>query len=233
MRTNNRTNCLLRGFTLLELIVAIALMDIIAVTLYSSMYTGFRAKKKSQAILKPFQSIIPAFEFIRKDLTSAARPDGILAGVFSGENVSGQKSQDADTLSFYTCSYQPETDEVSSNIVHIEYVLKNDTQRNQIVLKRLITKNILSPTEADPEEEVICRGIAGLDMKYYDGSSWVDEWDSSEQDNQLPWGVQVTLTIDDSDSDESSDAEFRNFTRIYLLPTANEETTDQDQENTQ
>ncbi len=213
------------GFTLLELIVAIALMDVIAVALYSSMYAGFKAKRASQSALRPFQSVAPTFEFIRQDLASAVQPDGILAGVFTGEDDPGIEDRDTDTLSFCTAGYLPVDDEISSNIVRIGYELDTDSRRDEIVLKRMITRNLLSPTETDPDEEIICRNIAGLDAAYYDGTDWLERWDSSEQSGQLPRGVKITLTFFDEDNTDGIDDGLRSFTRIFRLmstPQSNE-----------
>jgi general secretion pathway protein J len=228
MQKNNKTFRSLGAFTLLELIVAMALMDVIAVALYSSMYTAFNAKEKSRDSLKPFETVTPAFEYIRKDLVSAMQPDGILAGVFVGESHPGQNDLDADTMSFYTCSYQPADNEIASNVVHIEYALDADPDQDQMVLKRLIIKNTLSPTALDPREEIVGRNISGLDLQYYDGSTWVDEWDSSVENAQLPWAVKVTLTIYDPESNRSSEQGMRDFTQIFMLLSANQEKNDQD-----
>lgn len=220
------------AFTLLELLVAIALMDVIAVTLYSSMYAAFKSKKTSQRVLKPFQVVTPAFEIIRNDLVSTMTPDGILAGVFMGENASGgEQGLDADTLDFFTCSYQPELDEITSNVINVGYGLANDSFRDQIVLKRYIQKNILSPNAIDPEEEIICRNIIGMDIMYYDGEAWVEDWDSSVEDSQLPWAVKITLTIVDTENTLSSIDGLREFTRIFMLPTCNQEMTEASEED--
>ena len=220
-----KKTCSNAGFTLLELIVAMALMNIIAVALYSSMRTGFVAKQNCQATLKPYRSVTPIFEFIRKDVTSAMRPDGILAGVFEGESAPFTNMQDADTLSFYSGAYQPKEDEIASNVIHVQYVLGTDPERDQVILKRLTTKNILSPTAVEPDEEVIGRGIAGFDIKYYDGTSWLNTWDSSEKDSTLPWGIRVTISIVDENRGRFSqnDDPYRYFSRTFILPFANQD----------
>ena len=225
-------NRLFAGFTLLELIVAIALMDIIAVALYSCMHTAFKSKERSQASLEPYRRVMPIFECIRKDFSSAMKPDGILAGVFEGEDVSFTNMQDADVLGFYTACYAPKEDEIASNVIYVEYELAEDYDRNQIVLKRLTTRNILSPTAVDPDEEVLARDITGFNIEYYDGSSWVDNWDSSEEDATLPWGVRVTVSILDENRGRYSknDDPYRYFSRIYRLPFANQETEESESE---
>ena len=225
MQSKRTKTCFPAGFTLLELILAIALMDVIAVVLYSSMHIAFKTKASCQASLKPYQSVTPIFEFIRKDLTSAMQPDGILAGVFVGEDVPYNNLQDADTLSFYSAAYQPKVGEITSNVIYVEYGLENDYERDQIVIKRFTNKNILSPTAVDPEEEVIGRNIAGFDVQYYDGTTWLETWDSSEQDGTLPWGVQITISILDENRSRYSknDDPYRYFSRIFMLPSANQE----------
>lgn len=229
MKNKQRTMCLGFGFTLLELIVAIALMDVIAVTLYSCMHTAFKSKANIETTLSPYRKVMPVFEHIRKDLVSAMQPDGVLAGVFEGEDASYIDGQDADTLSFYSACYHPDEDEIAGNIAYIQYELDEDHDRDQVVLKRLVTTNILAPSTEDPEEEVLARDIAGLDIEYYDGSSWVDEWDSSEEDSTLPWGVRVTISILDENRGRYSEEDlYRDFSRIYILPFANQETEDEE-----
>ena len=219
------------GFTLLELLVAMALMNVIAVALYSSMHIAFKTKENTLASLEPYRSVTPIFEFIRRDLTSAMNPNGILAGVFVGENIPFTNLQDADMLSFYSAAYPPKENEIASNVIHVQYGLETDTERDQIVLKRFTTKNILTPTAIEPEEEVIARNIGGLDIQYYDGTAWLEAWDSSEQDGTLPWGVRVTISILDENRGRFSrnDDPYRHFTRIFLLPFANQVTPTEDE----
>lgn len=238
MMHNKRTTCFTGGFTLLELLVAIALMDVIALTLYSSMYIGFRTKENSQAMLRPYQIINPAFETIRKDLANVLEPDGILAGVFVGEDVPWDNRQDADTLSFYSGGYHPAEDEIASNVVKVGYVLGTDTIRKQIILKRLVWTNLLSPRELEPQaEEVICRGLAGFDVQYFDGTAWLESWDSTANENQLPRGVRVTLTIYEEEPTSATRMDnydpFRGFTRTFMLGSPNSPAAEEDtgQEN--
>jgi len=218
----------------MELIVAMALMNVIAIMLYSSMRTGFRAKESCQASLEPYRAVTPIFEFIRKDLASAVRPDGILAGVFEGEDLPFSNMQDADTLSFYTGGYRPRDGEIASNIIHVQYALGTDPERDQVVLKRMTTKNLLSPTTVEPEEETIGRGLAGFDIQYFDGTTWLDQWDSSEKDATLPWGVKVTIAVLDENRGRFSknDDPHRYFSRIFMLPFANQETAETDETQT-
>jgi type II secretion system protein J len=220
-----------RGFTLLELIVAIALMDVIAVSLYTSMHIGFIAKKNTQATMKPYRDILPAFEFIRNDLICAMTPSGLLAGQFLGEDAVGSDQEDWDVLSFYTDSYHPAENETASNIIYVEYCLEPDTSRQnasiqpqdseqeEIVLKRKTIKNLLTTKTVIPDEDVVCRGITGFDVKYFDGYSWLDTWDSTTLDNTLPRGIRITLDFSRQTARRLDTQSGRSdlFTRTYML----------------
>lgn len=234
MMRNKSKSCFTAGFTLLELLIAIALMDVIALTLYSSMYIGFRAKKNSHAILKPYQTVTPAFEYLREDFSNVLTPNGILAGPFVGEDVPWENQQDSDTLNFFNAGYHPSDGEIASNIIEVQYALADDTVRSQVVLKRYVTKNLLAPQAVEPaSEEVVCRGLCGFDVKYYDGSTWLDSWDSAANDNKLPLGVQVTLTLLNDQvrtARVSDDERFLKFTRVFMLSTADQSTQEQDEQ---
>ena len=62
----------------------------------------------------------------------------------------------------------------------------------RIIAKKLLTLGFF---RNEAEEEVICRGIRALDVKYYDGYDWLDSWDSATQDNGLPLAVEVSITL--------------------------------------
>ena len=206
-----------QGFTLLELIVAMALMNVIALSLYASMHIGVKAKRSSQSAIKAYRTIVPAFEIIRSDVGSAMAPDGLLAGPFVGEDL-----QDSDFLSFHTCNYRPREDEVASNIIYIEYLLDEDPELQQAVIKRRKVKNLLSTTAVEPDDEIIARNITGFDVKYYDGYAWQDAWDSTAQGNTLPWAVKVSLFMASPDTEDGSSQ--KRFSRIFIIAAANPNT---------
>lgn len=47
-------------------------------------------------------------------------------------------------------------------------------------------------------ESMVAEYISGFNIRYYDGTDWVDEWDMSEQ-NSLPRAIEITLTVTDAD----------------------------------
>ncbi|MBN2455175.1 MAG: prepilin-type N-terminal cleavage/methylation domain-containing protein [Sedimentisphaerales bacterium] len=188
------------GFTLLELLVAMALMGLVAMALYSSMYIGTKAKQSCYTAVKPYRALNPALEFIRKDLTCALEPRGILAAQFQGNDLIGTGGDDADSLLFYCSTHIPSKNEIACDIIKTEYALEERQGWDELVLVRKRTINLLTPKTIEAEEEVICRDIRALDIKYYDGYDWLDSWDSTTQDNALPLAVEVAITLADAEN---------------------------------
>ncbi len=211
------------GFTLFELLVAIALMNLIALSLYASMTIGLRAKKSTRRSIGPYQSLQAALEFIGRDFSCAVEPNGILAGQFEGYNHEEREEVDRDSISFYSSNYMPKEDEIASDIVKVEYVLEERRGWGDLVLVRKVTKNLLSPKVADSEDEVVCRRIRSFDIRYYDGDYWYDSWDSANHDDSLPIAAEVTIIVAHYDKMKNSDDYVQadstvTLKRIFLLP---------------
>jgi type II secretion system protein J len=215
-----------RGFTLIELLIAMTMMTIIAASLYTSMSIGFKAKASAERVVEKGRAAEIAVEVIKGMLMSAVVPNGILAGTFDGEDGEGDNGYAADTLTFYTADYNPKEDELAGDIekVELEMSVRKDTKERVIVRK--VTNNLLSPTTIDPDEEVLCGNVRSLNLQYYDGSDWVDDWESSENDNALPEAVKITIVLentDDSSADNNDDNEedLYTYTETIVLPCSN------------
>lgn len=72
-----------KGFTLIEMLAAMALMVAAASCLYSSLYTAFRARRSAEAALNPTLTAWRAIELAKQDL-SRCRRRAFWRGAFSG-----------------------------------------------------------------------------------------------------------------------------------------------------
>ena len=82
------------------------------------------------------------------------------------------------------------------------------------VLVRRVTTNLLSQVEVEPDEEVLCRGVRSLNLRYYDGLTWQDSWDSTQIDNNIPAAVELVIELDRSDE---YGLRIIRFPRVFLL----------------
>lgn len=232
-KANNNKN---KAFTLLEVIVAIAIMDIIALMLYSSLYIAVRAKRSSYEAIEPYNVASAAFEYIRKDLSCAVKPGGILAGDFVGELQTIAGGNRGDYLAFYTTSALTGSSRTGSDIVFVEYSLENEQEDpffddtnfepSPTVLTRTITTNLLAPAISPFRSEVVAGDISSLRFRYYENEDWVDQWNSADTDNAIPKAVEVTITISSQDRRGVIDISYTKIFRL-LAQTAQSEATDE------
>jgi len=79
-------NCTHRshGFTLLELLIGLAMTALLAGVLYSSMFFGFKSRDSATRSLDAVQKAANAFALIAQDFDGALPPKGILVAEFTG-----------------------------------------------------------------------------------------------------------------------------------------------------
>jgi prepilin-type N-terminal cleavage/methylation domain-containing protein len=124
-------------------------------------------------------------------------------------------NSNGDTLTFYSCAQQPASPYVAlaqasgqapnpnstptaCDVRMVTYSLvpqPNDTTGTLFLLQRSIVTNLLAPETPAPLQENLCANVLSLHFQYFDGTSWWNNWDSTQQGNTLPTAVQVTLQL--------------------------------------
>lgn len=190
MTRSRRTS---RGFTLLEVTVALAMAAMLALSMYGSMSVCMKARRSAVAVVQPVRAATIAMELICQDLESILSPTGILSGAFLGTRQMGATG-DADYLDFYAVG-SDEDQFMPEGIHHIVLGLKTDVTPQ--ILVRQVNRNLLPRAEEPPEEEILCRQVRSLSLRYFDGASWLEEWDSTAYGDVLPMAVMVQIELED------------------------------------
>jgi general secretion pathway protein J len=182
-----------RGFTLLEMLVAMAIMVVVAGSLYATLHIAFTARRTALAAVEEVRKTEGALGLVRADLESAVLPVGILAGALVGEEGVDALGRTADSVLFYAAA---PGEEGMGDIRGVALTCEEDDEggTGQMLVRR-ITTNLLSPTTQETEGEVLCRGVYAFALRYWDGIDWLTLWDSTTQDNQLPLAIEVTLQL--------------------------------------
>ena len=186
------------GFTLLELLVALAMVAVLAGSLYVTLQIAFRAQKTSEASMVEARTIDLAMEFLRTDLQNALPPNGVLAGNFVDSAGTGNSA--GTDLTFFSTADSPQHVDGNGEIKQVELTIDTpdgnggSTGKDSCLVQK-ITRNLLAPVAVAPDEEVICRGVTAFSCRYFDGQNWQTTWDSSQEDNVLPAAVEVTLQL--------------------------------------
>lgn len=185
------------GFTLLEMLVALALVGVIAGALYGSLYIAYKAHERAHAAITPIRRAELAATLIRRDIESVLPPTGILAAEFVGEDATDDSGRPADALVVHCCSHVPQEGEPASDIRKVELTcetLEEDIEETQAIIRRSTT-SLLATETPDPIEDVLCRDVLAFNLRYFDGTEWLDAWDSTTQSNDLPLAVEVTIEV--------------------------------------
>jgi prepilin-type N-terminal cleavage/methylation domain-containing protein len=208
------------GFTLLELLMATAIMAVLSLTLFSAMRTGFKARDRALATVGPARATEIAMDMVRRDLESAMPPKGVISNAFLGDE--GFETRGTSEIRFFTVGKTPPLSTDSTNggggiggamggvkigsrapaawdrndptqfggIERVDLLVRADG-----TLVRRVTRNLLAPTEPTPEEQLLCRGVSMFRVRYFDGQQWADDWDSTQYGDTLPMAVEVSMEV--------------------------------------
>lgn len=236
------------GFTLIEVLLATAIVALLAATLGVALHIAFRARRSAAEGLDAARAARLAMEAVGRDLQAAARPTGILQGPFIATDASGDAGRDSDSVVFTRAgvALRPaagtgDIAEVTLTLVRSSEwqassasaravgagrdasgaVLPADDSGDAYVLVRRENRHPLATVTQPEPDEVLCRHVRSFKLRYYDGTNWGDAWNSTGQNNLLPLAVEVTLTVAPADAGAGSGAGAApsvTLTRVFRLP---------------
>jgi type II secretory pathway component PulJ len=215
---------------LLELVLAMGMVAILAVSMLATMKIAFNEQKAATEAVEPSRTADLAMEFIRQDLETALPPHDpsqytsqyqYLAGAFQGQNTGGASGNDADLI-FFSTGDMRQHQSGNGEIKQIELTTDVPAGATQKCLVRKCARNLTVETQPPPyDEEILVRGVEQFTIQYFDGSNWNDSWDSTQmQPNELPAAVQVTIVIARPAAGQPGDKRLLKFTRIFQISTS-------------
>jgi len=212
-------NRLPKAFTLLELLTAMVLMVVASACLYTSLYTGFRARRSAAAATEPTTMAMNAMALLKHDILGTLQPDGELAGDFLGTDAQGDGGLASDSLSLTSTHARPQADAPAGGIGMIDLLLTEDStgQSETSILVRSVTTNLLSSSTLEPEDQILCRKVRSLNIRYHDGTDWLDEWDSTINEG-LPLAVEIDLEVEYTTQGVNSQTLGRHLIQSFPLP---------------
>ena len=218
-----------RAFTLIELIVALLMTAILAASLFASLRIAFRAQAGAEAAVEPARTADVALEMLREDLQNAFPPsttENQIYKMFIGGDAFDSRGGNSDTLEFCSTTDAREHPSANGEIKHVELLVNAPANSKDYILVRKVARNLLTMnTEPVIDEEVICRGVGGFNLRYYDGTTWQDSWDSNTSTIPLPLAVEVTLQLDRTQTDGS--VKSIKYLRVFPLSCATTATEEQ------
>jgi general secretion pathway protein J len=175
------------GFTLIEMLLAIALSALLLVTVYSTYFSIARSIDTTLGTQELLETGRILLEMLKRDIR------GIGGGRFPLiSTVQELDGKPVTNIVFVTCARS------SANPFRwskVGYTLTQDPQRQWIFIKK----------EANnPDDDIdqlgrvfeVSRLVSSFRLTFFDGTEWVEQWDSRST-GKLPKQVRITVEISD------------------------------------
>jgi prepilin-type N-terminal cleavage/methylation domain-containing protein len=192
------------AFTLIEIVIAAALMSLILASAYVCLNAAFESKKVVEPRVEILQNARVAMALLTADLRGACP-------LTKDYNFLGMHrmiaEMPADNLDFATHNYTPKH-EHESDFCEESIFLEKDPATGRFTLLRRRNPMLAPDPLSGGSRETIATGLVGAQFEYFDGLDWYDTWGEisgvRQQTSQrqqpnlagMPEAVRVTLWFD-------------------------------------
>ena len=181
-----------RGFTLVEILIAVVLLGILSAALYGSYFTVLSARERASEGMEARRELGSTLDLIRREFAAAQfdRGDKRMRFIVEDRDNFGKP---ASTLELTTLIPSPGEGRKESGISAVRYRLVEKDK--QFILTRREQDIFFETTDAKeyPQMERISDFLVECSN---DGSKWVRSWDTAASlNNALPKMLRVTVHV--------------------------------------
>lgn len=221
------------GFTLLELLVATAVGAIVLLVIQTTFFGALRLHNTTHARIDDDLSVQRALGIVRRDFAGLMLPGGVLSGQLQTENFSsltrdsyGERvSPDLFTNSGKIDGWNP-----FSEVQMVAYYLAPAADGGGGKdLVRVLTRNLLPVQETSAEDRALLAGVASASVSFFDGTGWVDTWDSTAT-STLPRALKLSLVMMPHDASQSPAAPIELVVPVMVTTTTSQREAEAEEE---
>ncbi|MGO8970395.1 MAG: type II secretion system protein GspJ [Myxococcaceae bacterium] len=212
-----------RGFTLLEIIVAVAITAMIGVTIATAFSSGFRAKELVEGEAEQYRGLRTSMDRMVREIGAAFVSDRYDQRRYRDQNdrptnFIGTREK----LLFTSLAHQRlYADAKESDQMVVEYEVRASTKKGSRAqdLMRRENPNLYGEDKMDRGgvDDVLLENVKRVEFSYWDSDQkdWVNEWDTRklEKKSILPTRVRITVVRADESGHEQR---YTTETRIML-----------------
>ena len=211
-----------RGFTLMEVLIAVAITAFMGGLIASAFNTGVRSKEVVEEGNERYRMVRVALNRMAREIGAAFVSDRFDARRYRDANDRPTNFiGERDRLTFSSLAHERlYTDAKESDQMVVEYSVKSSTERTSRGRMDLVRREnplVQDRMDRGGSEDILYEGVKRLEFSYWDSNrkDWVDEWDTrrAEQKSILPTRVRITLVALDENGRETR---YTTQTRVML-----------------
>lgn len=175
------------GFTLVEVLLATALLAVVAAMVFGSLHLSTLAIDGARATAARDQMLRSTLRVMTEELTASVTNP---IGPWMGLNAQ-QEGQPADTLAFLTLGqFRGFESGQETEFVRIVYAREGDR------LFRFVRRNLYGLTDDSVDRLELASNVKGFNVRYFDAQAnlWTDDWDGRARTSP-PGAVLIELTL--------------------------------------
>lgn len=196
-----------RGFTLIEVMVAVSILALVTTLTWASFKQTFATKSAIEAQAGRYRTVRLALDRIARELTMAyVSQDEDTSQPERRTRFVGKRHSDIDEVTFSYFGHQrlyQDANEADTALVSYYAARDPDDSRKQDLMRRETRR--LSNYKIDEqagEADIVCDDVVRLKLDYWDARDkvWREEWNTTTADGQpdrLPGKIRIVLTVRD------------------------------------
>ncbi len=226
--SSSRSQLQRRGFTLIEVMVAVSILAIVTTLTWASFKQTFSTKSAIEAQAGRYRTVRIALERLARELS--------MVYVSQNEDTSqperrtrlaARHHNDIDELLFSYFGHQrlyQDANEADTALVSYYAARDRDDSRKQNLMRRETRRLSNYKIDEQPgEADIVCDDVIRLKYDFWDArdKTWRDEWNTTSADGQpdrLPAKVRITLTVRD---ERGKEVPFQTEVRVAMAEPLN------------
>lgn len=177
-----------RGFTLLELLIALSLLAILAAALYGTFFSLTKGREAATVAMEKRREIASTMDLLRREISGSLYRSSDIRFRFVVEDRDSF-GRPASNLDFTAFTVPREDRGPFSDQAEIIY---RSLEKDGKLLLAREEKDLYTLSTPVPYPQL--SEMEGFLVECYDGSKWVRSWDTS-LNGKLPKAVRITLAI--------------------------------------
>lgn len=184
------------GFTLLELLIALAIFSLVSILSFSGLNTVLDSKEKVDQELDRLAEIQRSFFNLSRDIEQIVnRPVRDELGTVHASLTGGQNI-DSTIIEFTRTGWRNPAEQPRSYLQRVAYGLED----KQLI--RLHWFHVDHLQSDEPARRVLLDKVSNIEIKYLKEDEWHETWpplniDANFATSELPLAVEITLELED------------------------------------